>query len=116
MSLKKITASVEAKTVVRLIVLLIALANLVLSVFSTYQIPGLSPETQDALAILITVVASLVSYWYNNSWSKNATTADKLISVLKEADVTVDEVIDVVDHLQEVVEGRKHSSGGTPAT
>lgn len=112
MKLKNITASVQSMTIVRLIVLVISLINLVLSLFGTYQIPGLSPEVQEGLAVLITVVASIVSYWYNNSWSENATTADKLLTMLKDTDVTVDEVIEIIDTLQDKVNDKKSTNDG----
>ena len=116
MKLKDITSTVQAKTVVRLIVLVISLINLGLSLFSTYQIPGLTAEAQDSLAILFTAVASFVSYWYNNSWSESATTADKLLTMLKETDVTVDDAIDLINALQNKVDDRKSEKEATETT
>lgn len=107
MKFKNLKTNVAAATIVRLIVLLIALANLGLSLFGTYQIPSLTEDTQNALALVITAVIALVSYWYNNSWSENATTADKVLQILKESDITIDDVLGAVNDLQEQVNASK---------
>ena len=107
MKFRNMKATVQASTIVRLVVLVISLVNLVLSVFGTYQIPGLSESMQDGLAVCITAVISAVTYWYNNSWSENATTADKILTMLKESDITVEDVISTIDKLQENVSNSK---------
>lgn len=107
MKFKDVLKNVQPTTIVRLVVLIISLLNLVLSMFGTYQIPGLSEAEQESLAVLITIIASAVSYWYNNSWSENATTADKILTMLKNSDVTVDDLIEITDNLRDNVNSRK---------
>ena len=103
MKFKEILKNVQPTTIVRLIVLVISLVNLVLSMFGTYQIPGLSETEQESLAVIITAIASAVSYWYNNSWSENATTADKILIMLKNNDVSIDDLIDIADNLKDKI-------------
>lgn len=110
MKLKDVIKNVQPSTVVRLIVLIISLANLVLSIFGTYQLPGLSESEQESLAVLITAIASAVSYWYNNSWSESATAADKIMGMLKNNDVSIDELIDVIDGVRNTIDSNKNST------
>lgn len=104
MKFKEIFKNVQPTTIVRLIVLVISLINLVLSMFGTYQIPGLSETEQESLAVIITAIASAVSYWYNNSWSENATIADKVMIMLKNNDISIDDLIDIADNIKDRVE------------
>lgn len=106
MKFKDLLKNVQPTTIVRLIVLVISLINLVLSMFGTYQIPGLSEAEQECLAVIITTIASAASYWYNNSWSENATTADKVLTMLKNNDISVDDLIDIADNLKDKIESR----------
>ena len=107
MKFKDVLKNVQPTTIVRLLVLIISLINLVLSIFGTYQIPGLSESEQESLAVVITAIASVVSYWYNNSWSENATTADKILTMLKNSDVTIDDLIDITDNLRGNINSKK---------
>lgn len=109
MKLKDVLKNVQPNTVVRLIVLIISLVNLVLSIFGTYQIPGLTESEQESLAVIITAIASAVSYWYNNSWSENATAADKVLGLLKDGNISVEDIIDVVENLKDNNISRKDS-------
>lgn len=109
MKLKDVLKNVQPNTVVRLIVLIISLVNLVLSIFGTYQIPGLTESEQESLAVIITAIASAVSYWYNNSWSENATAADKVLGLLKDSNISVEDIIDVVENLKDNNISRKDS-------
>ena len=109
MKLKDVLKNVQPNTIVRLVVLIISLVNLVLSVFGTYQIPGLSESQQESLAVIITAIASAVSYWYNNSWSENATAADKVLGLLNDSNISVDDIIDVVENLKDSNTSRKDS-------
>lgn len=101
--------NINAATVVRLIVLVIAFANLILSLFTDFRIPGLSAEEQESLAVAVTMLVSGISYWYNNSWSKNATVADKVLGVLKNTDLTIDDVMGAIENVQADVDSRKNS-------
>lgn len=109
MKLKDIVKNVKPSTIVRLIVLIISLVNLVLSIFGTYQIPGLTDSQQESLAVIITVIVSAISYWYNNSWSENATAADKVLGLLKNSDVSIDDLISVVDNLRDRTDSNNKS-------
>lgn len=107
MKFKDVIANVQPATIVRLIALTIALINLVLSMFGAYQLPGLTEESQEELSVIITVVISALSYWYNNSWSKNATIADKVIAILKNPDIDTDGLVAIINSMYE---DSKHSS------
>lgn len=104
--MKKICITdVQASTIVRLVVLVAALLNLGLSLFTDFRIPELSETSQQAIAVLITAAVSIISYWYNNSWSKNATTVDKLMTTIRESGVSVDDVMESIEILQESMKG-----------
>lgn len=104
--MKKNINNIKPATIVRLVVLLISIINLVLSVFGTYQLPGLSETAQNSLAVTITTIMAAISYWYNNSWSENATAADKVLDTLKSTGITVDDLIDMVEQLVEQVNAK----------
>lgn len=103
-------SEVKAMTVVRLLVLSVAMVNLVLSIFCDYRIPGLTQENQEQLAVLISLAASVAAYWYNNSWSAGATTSDKILQIIKNADVTADDMDVIVRGVQNAVDSIKYGN------
>lgn len=103
--------NIKPATIVRLIVLAISIINLFASIVCDYRIPGLSQAQQEQLAVLISVVVSVISYWYNNSWSANATTADKVLQVIKNAEMTADDMDTIVSSVQNGIDSIKY---GTP--
>jgi len=75
---------IKKSTVVRTIILLVAIANRFLTtkgitLFVDENLAGL-------FADLFLAVAGLVGFWYNNSFTKNAIKADEYLDELRKAD------------------------------
>lgn len=73
---------ISLATIVRTLCLAFALFNQVLSASGHPMIPIDNAQLEQFLTSLITVVAALVSWWQNNSFTKEAIEADKVYDEL----------------------------------
>lgn len=64
-------------TLARTIVLVIALINQVLTVSGKNPLPFSETEIYEGVSLMLTATASIVSWWKNNSFTKNAIKADE---------------------------------------
>lgn len=71
-------------TIIRTIVLILALLNQSLVLAGMSPLPFDDAELENAVTIIFTVLASLWSWWKNNSVTKNAKEADKYLKELKD--------------------------------
>lgn len=74
---------VSAATLARTAVLVLALTNQVLSAAGKPVLPIESAELEQLVTVGFTVTASLVSWWNNNSFTKEAVQADEFMARLK---------------------------------
>ena len=74
------TPAITAGTIARTAVLLLALTNQVLSACGKPILPIESAQLEQIVTTGITTVAALVSWWENNSFTKEAIQADKLLN------------------------------------
>lgn len=70
-------------TLIRTVVLLLALVNQILSICGVSPIPIDDDTATNVISTLWTVIASVVTWWKNNSFTENAITADEYLSELK---------------------------------
>ena len=70
-------------TLIRTVVLLLALINQVLAICGVSPIPIDDDTATNVISTLWTVIASVVTWWKNNSFTENAITADEYLSELK---------------------------------
>ena len=75
--------NVKIDTIVRTIVLIIALINQALTMAGKTPLPIADEEIADIVAYVLTTAASLWAWWKNNSFTKNAIEADKVLTKLK---------------------------------
>lgn len=75
--------NVKTDTVVRTIVLLIALVNQVLAIAGKEAFPVTADQVYQGVSLIATVAASVWAWWKNNSFTKNAIEADKVLDELK---------------------------------
>lgn len=74
---------ISAGTIARTVILVVALANQVLTALG-YNVIDLSDDTVNTLvSTVFTVGASLAAWWKNNSFTKNAIKADDVLKQLK---------------------------------
>lgn len=76
---------VSTGTMARTVVLIIALINQILTMFGWNPLPWSDEAVYEGVTAMITVVAALVSWWKNNSFTNEAITADSYMNSLKDA-------------------------------
>ena len=74
---------ITSGTIVRTLILIVALVNQILSSTGHSIIPITDDQIDSVVSILFTVVASLIAWWKNNSFTRAAIEADKLKNNLK---------------------------------
>lgn len=70
-------------TIIRTIMLVLALVNQVLTMIEASPIPIDDSTVIEFISIVWTVVASIAAWWKNNSFTKEAISADKELNILK---------------------------------
>jgi SPP1 family holin len=74
---------VKTDTIIRTVVLIIALVNQVLTVCGYSVLPITDDQVAELLSLILTIGASLWSWWKNNSFTQNAIEADEVLECLK---------------------------------
>ena len=75
--------SVKKETIIRTVVLALALINQILTTFGVSVIPISDDQITEFLSLAFTIGASVWAWWKNNSFTKNAIQADKVLDDLK---------------------------------
>jgi len=84
---------IESGTIIRLVLLVLALANQVLSMMGYPVLPIEDAQLESLVTLGFTLVTSLMGYWKNNSFTKPAIEADVYLKELKEEEKSPVEVI-----------------------
>ena len=74
-------------TIVRTIVLFVAIINQVLSIFGKSILPIQEEQVNLLVTTGWTVISALLAWWKNNSFTKAAIEADKLMENMKAGDI-----------------------------
>lgn len=74
---------IKAETIIRTIVLFLALFNQVLTMFGYNIIPIEDETVSQLITSLFTIVMSVWAWWKNNSFTKAAIEADEVLAMLK---------------------------------
>lgn len=77
-------AKVKVDTIIRTIVLVIALANQVLAMLGREAFPMTEDEVYQIVTIIVTVGASVWAWWKNNSFTADAIRADEILVNMRE--------------------------------
>ena len=75
---------IKTETIVRTVILVVALINQVLTVTGHSLLPITDEQITEIITLVITVGASIWSWWKNNSFTQAAIEADELLKTLKE--------------------------------
>lgn len=78
--------TIKKDTIIRTIVLVIALVNQALTIAGKNPLPFEDEEITEFLSYIFTVAASLWAWWKNNSFTQNALEADKVLDELKKGE------------------------------
>lgn len=87
-------------TIVRTVMLVIVIINLVLKQLGYNLINVSESKILSDVEMVIELAVIIVSFWKNNSYSKNAIKADEFLKNLREMEKEVDE-----DFAGEIIEG-----------
>lgn len=77
---------IKTDTIIRTIVLTLALVNQILTTTGHTVIPVSDDQIAELITLVVTINASLWAWWKNNSFTKNAIEADKVLDQLKKED------------------------------
>lgn len=81
--------TVKKDTIIRTIVLIVALVNQALTLSGKNPLPFEDDEIVDVLSYAFTAAASLWAWWKNNSFTQNAIKADKVLDALNSGETEV---------------------------
>jgi len=76
-------SQVKTDTIVRTIVLIIALANQILAILGKEAFPVTEDQVYQIVTLIVTIAASVWSWWKNNSFTEAAIEGDKVKDRLK---------------------------------
>lgn len=74
---------IKTDTIIRTIVLTLALVNQILTTTGHTVIPVSDDQIAELITLVVTINASLWAWWKNNSFTKEAIKADELLADLK---------------------------------
>lgn len=74
---------VKTDTIIRTIVLIIALVNQVLAIMGKQAFPVTEDEVYQVVTLIVTIGASIWAWWKNNSFSAEAIAGDNLMNKLR---------------------------------
>lgn len=75
--------NVKTETIVRTIILIVALINQALTVAGKSLLPITDDQITEVITLAITIGASLWAWWKNNSFTQPAIKADEILKDLK---------------------------------
>lgn len=77
---------VKKETIIRTVILTIALINQILTACGLSVIPIADEQITELISLVFTIVASVWTWWENNSFTKNAIKADEVLEELNKQD------------------------------
>lgn len=75
---------VKTETIIRTIVLILALTNQVLAIYGKDKIPVTEDEIYQLITLVVTIGSALWAWWKNNSFTQPAIKADEYMERLRQ--------------------------------
>lgn len=75
---------VKTETIIRTIVLILALINQVLAIYGKDKIPITEDEIYQLITLVVTIGSALWAWWKNNSFTQPAIKADEYMEKLRQ--------------------------------
>lgn len=75
--------NVKGSTVIRTVVLVVALINQALTMAGKSLLPITDEQITELLSLVLTIGSSLWAWWKNNSFTQAAITADEMMAEMK---------------------------------
>lgn len=88
---------VTAETVISIVLQIIAVANMGLQMFGYETLPIDNVAVSNIISIIFTIVISAWNTWKNRNLTKPSQTAQQITDMIKNGEVLVDEVQNVID-------------------
>lgn len=79
--------TVKTETIIRTVVLIVALINQFLTMSGKSVLPISNEEISELLSMIFTTGASIWAWWKNNSFTQEAIKADEVLAELKRGGV-----------------------------
>ncbi len=76
--------TIKKETIIRTIVLIIALINSILTMCNINPLPFSDEQIYQGVSAIVTITATLWAWWKNNSFTKEAIEADEYKKKIKE--------------------------------
>lgn len=108
-------SKITAGTIARTIILALALINQVLLMNGIQMIPISDEEINTLVSTIWTIVASIISWWENNSFSKHAIEADKYMKTLQSSN-SIEGTKKSVDESSVTIENNTNTTNNTDIT
>jgi SPP1 family holin len=77
--------NIKTDTIIRTIVLVIALVNQGLAIFGKESFPVTEDQVYQIVTLVATIASAVWAWWKNNSFTKKAIEADNYLATLKSA-------------------------------
>lgn len=74
---------IKTETIIRTVVLIVALINQVLTVMGWNLLPITDDQIAEVISLVFTIGASLWAWWKNNSFTYEARKADEILDSMK---------------------------------
>ena len=74
---------IKTDTIIRTIVLILALVNQVLAIYGKKVIPVTEDEVYQLVTLIVTIASTLWAWWKNNSFTQAALMADEYLERLR---------------------------------
>ena len=74
---------IKPDTIIRTVILILALINQALAVFGKEAIPVTEDEVYQLVSLIMTIGAAVWAWWKNNSFTRAAIEGDKLKDAIK---------------------------------
>lgn len=74
---------IKTETIIRTIVLVLALVNQVLAIYGKDKIPITEDEIYQLITLVFTICSSIWAWWKNNSFTQPAIKADEYMEQLR---------------------------------
>lgn len=88
---------INRDTIARIVVLVVVLINQVLTAFGLAPVQLTTDQTYQAASAVLTVAATVYVAWCNNSVTKPATDADKVLALMREGSVTIEQILSLAN-------------------
>lgn len=107
--------SLSKGTWLRTVLMLLAIANdIVVAIGKVFGVAVISEPWYIIMSLVLTVITMILSYWYNNDWSKLAQATGEIFDMTKDGKITQDELKDFVEKYKEpTVENKEGEEGNT---